>query len=110
MGWWPFSRKSSDSGDNLHIKGTKVWLDELRSICERHHDSPEAGRMRVREMQIEWKDAHTREELDATLFEGLERRTFQLMRATDDEWLDWLDDDEFWKPGWRAVKVDDDEP
>jgi len=110
MGWWPFSRKSSDSGDNLHIKGTRVWLDELREICERHHDSPEAGRMRIREMQVEWKDAHGREELDSTLFEGLERRSFQLLRATDEEWLGWLDDDEFWKPGWRAMKVDDDEP
>ena len=103
MGWWPFSRKtSSDGGDNLHIKGTKVWLDELREVCEKHHDMPEAGRSRVREMQIEWKDAYRIGDLDETLFQGLERRAFQLTRANDKEWLFWLDDDDFWKPGWRT--------
>ena len=104
MGWWPFSRKSSDDGgDNLHIKGTKVWLEALREVCEKHHDKPEAGRSRVREMQIEWKAAHRQGDLDDTLFDGLERRAFQLTRASDTEWLTWLDDEDFWKPGWRAI-------
>ncbi len=75
-----------------------------------NHDNPESGRMQVREMQIEWKDAQAREELGNTLFEGLERRAFQLIRATDEEWLGWLDDDEFWKPGWRTMKIEDNEP
>jgi|TARA_B100000959_G_scaffold279509_2_gene339770 hypothetical protein len=75
-----------------------------------NHDNPESGRMQVREMQIEWKDAQAREELGSTLFEGLERRAFQLIRATDEEWLGWLDDDEFWKPGWRTMKIEDNEP
>ena len=32
---------------------------------------------------------------------GLDRRALRLLRASDDEWLKWLDDDDFWKPGWR---------
>lgn len=108
MGWWPFSSKASkDAGDNLHIKGTKVWLDDLRTICETHYDKPEAGRMRVREMAIEWADAHSKSELDDTLFEGLERRAFQLTRSSDEEWIKWLDNEEFWKPGWRLVDNSD---
>ena len=108
MGWWPFSSKASkDAGDNIHIKGTKVWLDDLREICETHYDKPEAGRMRVREIAIEWADAHSKSELNDTLFEGLERRAFQLTRASDKEWIKWLDDDEFWKPGWRLVDDSD---
>ena len=108
MRWWPFSKKaSSDHGDKLHIKGTKVWLDELREVCEKHHDMPEAGRSRVREMQIEWKDAHKIGDLDEILFQGLERRAFQLTRSSDAEWLSWLADEDFWKPGWRTTS---DEP
>ena len=108
MGWWPFSSKiSKDMGYNLHIKGTKVWLDDLRDICEINYDKPEAGRMRVREMAIEWADAYSKSELDDTLFEGLERRAFQLTRASDEELVKWLDDDGFWKPGWRLASDSD---
>ena len=35
------------------------------------------------------------------LLDGLDRRALRLLRASDDEWLKWLDDDDFWKPGWR---------
>jgi hypothetical protein len=37
----------------------------------------------------------------------LEKRAFQLTRASDKEWIKWLDDDEFWKPGWRLVDDSD---
>ena len=110
MGWWPFKRETTtDCGDNLHIRGTKVWLTELRELCENHHDNPEMGRVRVREMQVEWKDAYKDDDLDITLLEGLDRRAFQLLRADDAEWLNWLDNEEFWKPGWRRLKVEDEE-
>ena len=52
-------------------------------------------------MQIEWADAHSEEEVDDALLDGLDRRALRLLRASDDEWLKWLDDDDFWKPGWR---------
>ena len=52
-------------------------------------------------MQIEWTDAHSEGEVDDALLDGLDRRALRLLRASDDEWLKWLDDDDFWKPGWR---------
>ena len=51
-------------------------------------------------MQIEWTDAHSEGEVDDALLDGLDRRALRLLRASDDEWLKWLDDDDFWKPGW----------
>ena len=57
----------------------------------------------VRHIQIEWTDAHSEGEVDDALLEGLDRRAIRLLRASDDEWLKWLDDDDFWKPGWRDV-------
>ena len=39
--------------------------------------------------------------IDDALLDGLDRRSLRLLRASDDEWLKWLDDDDFWKPGWR---------
>ena len=53
-------------------------------------------------MQVEWIEAHGRGDLDAGLLEGLDRRAFRLLRADGEEWLRWLDDEEFWKPGWRG--------
>ena len=45
---------------------------------------------------------HTQKERLMMLFlMGLDRRALRLLRASDDEWLKWLDDDDFWKPGWR---------
>ncbi len=103
MGWWPFTKKkSADSGENLHIKGTKVWIEELQQACERNYDSPTGGHMLIREMQVEWGDAHRDGDLDKELFEGLERRAFHLLRADGKDWITLLDDLEFWKPGWRA--------
>ena len=47
--------------------------------------------------------------MDDALLEGLDRRALRLLRATDDEWLKWLDDDDFWKPGWRDEPRSDSE-
>ena len=103
MSWWPFSRKRSDSFvDDPHIKGSRMWLIELQEVCEKQYQNSAAGQALVREMQVEWTEAHKRGEISDNLFEGLDRRAFRLLRATPDEWLRWLDDIEFWKPGWRG--------
>jgi hypothetical protein len=41
------------------------------------------------------------------LHEGLQRRAFRLLAADAEGWLAWLDDEAFWRPGWRG---DDGEP
>ena len=38
------------------------------------------------------------------LKEGLDKRAFHLLRASHKEWLAWLDNEEFWKPGWRLER------
>ena len=58
--------------------------------------------MLIREMQIEWSDAHQDGDIGEELFEGLERRSFHLLRAQGKDWINLLDNLEFWKPGWRA--------
>jgi len=116
MGWWPFSRSklsaepSSSQLDNPHIKGTRVWIEELQQACERNYNSPTSGHMLIREMQIEWSDAHQDGDIGEELFEGLERRSFHLLRAQGKDWINLLDNLEFWKPGWRAEgeRVDED--
>ena len=102
MGWWPFKKKKKIIHDNLHIKGTKLWLQDLREICEKNFDNYIEGQRLIRQMQIEWTDAHSRGEISDDLLQGLDRRAFRLLRATSEEWLQWLDDIEFWKPGWRG--------
>ena len=101
MSWWPFKRKSKPFQEDPHIRGTQVWLQDLREVCERNFDNPTEGQRMVRELQVEWTAANAREEVDEALLAGLNRRTLRLLRADVDEWLKWLDDDDFWKPGWR---------
>ena len=107
MGWWPFKRRKKVLIDDPHIKGTRVWLTDLRELCELYFDNHTEGQRRIAEMQIEWKDANVEGEIEKELLEGLERRAFRLLRANGDDWLAWLDNDEFWQPGWRG---DDGEP
>ena len=103
MGWWPFSRRRPAAGnDDPHMRGSRMWLIDLQEACEREYQNPAAGKVKVRELQVEWTEAHTRGEISNELLEGLDRRAFRLIRATPEEWLRWLDDIEFWKPGWRG--------
>ena len=53
-------------------------------------------------MQIEWKDAAKRKEIDEDLIEGLDRRAFYLLKADDQEWSELLDNLKFWRPGWKV--------
>jgi len=41
--------------------------------------------------------------------EGLESRAFHLLTCDDSEWMRWLDDLDFWKPGWKPVTDDTNE-
>ena len=77
MSWWPFSRrKPANFVDEPHIKGSRMWLIELQETCEREYLNSAAGQALVREMQIEWTEAHSRKEISDDLFEGLDRRAF----------------------------------
>ena len=102
VGWWPFKRREVILDSDPHIRGTRVWLTDLRDICERNFNSHTEGQRLLRELQVEWKEAHELGEVPDELLEGLERRTYRLLRADAEQWLGWLDDDEFWLPGWRG--------
>jgi len=103
MGWWPFSnRKKKDIiQDKVHIKGTNLWLSEMRELCEKHFDAFETGKSELLKLKEEWRISQSNEELDETLIEGLELRASNLLSSTEKEWLELLDNEEFWKPGWR---------
>ena len=103
MGWWPFKRRKKTFNDDPHIKGTRIWLTDLREVCEQHFDNHAEGQRRIKQMQV----ARAENELDAELLQGLERRAYRLLRANAEDWLAWLDNEEFWQPGWRG---DDGEP
>ena len=105
MKWWPFGKgtKNRQKYDSeIHIKGTRVWLQNLQDICEKNFESPNNGKRLIREMQIEWKDAAKRKEIDEELIEGLDRRAFYLLKADDQEWSELLDNLKFWRPGWKV--------
>lgn len=99
MGWLPFVKKAKVP--DVILKDTRSWLNELREVCERHHDMPEAARIRIRELKMNWSDAVSKTDMDDVLFQGLELRANKLLRADDTDFIRLLDEVEFWKPGWR---------
>lgn len=101
MGWWPFKRKEKLLDEEPHMQGTRMWIQDLREVCERCYDDHDEGQRQVRLVRGEWTDSHSKGEVDDSLLEGLERRAIKLLQADGDEWLKWLDDEDFWKPGWR---------
>ena len=103
MGWWPFGKKSSarQRVDDPLRKDTRQWLSELRDVCEMNFDNPEGARREIRQMQVNWHQAFAEGILPEYNREGLESRAYRLLACADDEWMGWLDKDEFWKPGWR---------
>ena len=100
MVWnWLFGKKRVGHADNdPQMLGTRVWLNELREVCERYFDNREEGQRYVRELQVEWEDSWRRLEIDDALKNGLDRRALRLLRANDSEWSEWLDDERFWMP------------
>ena len=53
-----------------------MWLIELQEVCEQEYQNPASGQARVREMQIEWTDAHSKGEISDDLLQGLDRGHF----------------------------------
>ena len=102
MGWWPFKRRKAPIIDNPHLRSTRSWLTDLRELCERHFDNPAEGQRLILQMQVEWDEACAEGDIPSELHEGLRRRAFRLLNANAKEWLEWLDDDSFWQPGWRG--------
>ena len=58
VSWWPLKKKEKKVHDNLHIKGTKFWLQDLRELCEINFDNYVEGQRLIRQMQVEWTDSH----------------------------------------------------
>ena len=83
------------------MRGARMWIQDLRETCERCYDDHEEGRLQVSAMQAEWNEADDKGEVDVSLLDGLERRADKLLHADAGAWLEWLDNEEFWNPGWR---------
>jgi len=103
---WPFRKarveKAKQPSPNEPIARLgKQWLDDLREECEKAWEIPEEGRRKLRQFLVEWKDFAERGELDATTLGGLERRARHLLRCDNSEWKETLDNEKFWRPGWR---------
>jgi len=101
MSWWPFKRKPKVLDEDPHLRGTRMWIQDLREVCERHYNDHASGHHAIRKIRDEWLTAHDRGEVDEALFEGLQRRSERLLESEGEEWLAWLDDEAFWNPGWR---------
>ena len=83
------------------MRGARMWIQDLRETCERCYDDYEEGQRQIGAMQVEWNEAGDRGEVDSSLLDGLERRADKLLHADAGAWLEWLDNEEFWNPGWR---------
>ena len=81
-------------------------LQDLREISEKNFDNPAEGQRLIRQMQVEWTDDYKNGEVTEELLSGLDRRAFRLLRADADEWLRWLDDEDFWMPGWGVESIE----
>ena len=95
--------------DDPLLKDARTWISELRDVCEMNFEQPEAARRRIRHMQVEWHDAMEQGVLSPPNREGLEARAFRLLSCADDEWMNWLDDLDFWKSGWKPASNADNE-
>ena len=83
------------------MRGARMWIQDLRETCARCYDDHEEGQRQISAMQAEWNEADSRGEVDVSLLDGLERRADKLLHADAGAWLEWLDNEEFWNPGWR---------
>ncbi|DAC39698.1 MAG: hypothetical protein CMA39_04010 [Euryarchaeota archaeon] len=102
MGWWPFKKKPATRPiPDVIRRDTRSWLSDLQEVCERNFDSPEEARRQIRQMAGEWSDANREGVMEDSLLEGLNMRAYRLLNCSDDEFSKWLDDLNFWKPGWR---------
>ena len=107
MSWWPFKRKSKVLDEEPHLRGTRMWIQDLREACERHFDDHVGGHQAVSDIQDEWLAANDKGEIDVALFEGLQRRSERLLESEDEQWLAWLDNESCWNPGWREYSEEE---
>ena len=109
MSWWKFWEKPKKKifNDSL-LKDGRMWLSELRNICEMNFDNPEEAKRQIRQMQVEWNDSFDEGTITKANKDGLEGRAYRLLNSNDVEWLTWLDDLDFWKMGWKPVSTDED--
>ena len=89
------------------MRGARMWIQDLRETCERCYDNHEEGQRQSSAMQAEWNEADGRGEVDVSLLDGLERRADKLLHADAGAWLEWLDNEEFWNPGWREESLEE---
>ena len=109
MRWWKFWEKPKKKTFNDPLlKDGRMWLSELRNLCEMNFDNPEEARRQIRQMQVEWQDCSEAGTISNANKKGLESRAFRLLTCTDKEWIHWLDDLDFWKMGWRPVSPEQD--
>ena len=73
----------------------------MRELCERNFDDFENGKLQIVKLKEEWEKAKKNGDLDQALVTGLELRVRNLLLANAAEWLQILDNEDFWKPGWR---------
>lgn len=100
MRWRFWTKKHNLSNDPI-LKTYANWLAELRESCEHHYEQPVEGRRQIELLRSEWKDSHDDGTLTKVNLRGLESRARVLLSCNDSEWLHWLDNLEFWKPGWK---------
>ena len=106
MRWWPFRKKREFVSDKPHIKGSKLWIQELREICERSYNRRPEGQRGVETMRSQWRLSHSNGDMGDAQLQGLERRGKILLEVDDEGWSKILDDDNFWLAGWGS-KVED---
>ncbi|MDA8556428.1 hypothetical protein N9K73_03580 [Candidatus Poseidoniales archaeon] len=88
----------------MSIATKSIQADRLPKV-----DATGEWRRRIRHMQVEWHDALEQGVLTAANREGLEARAFRLLSCSDEEWMQWLDDLDFWKTGWKPAPLNDNE-
>ena len=74
----------------MNLKVILIYLITIASFC------------RADSASDDYKNGEVTEEL----LSGLDRRAFRLLRADADEWLRWLDDEDFWMPGWGVESIE----
>ena len=107
MSWWPFKKKKKSFENEPHIKGSRMWLQELRELCEYSYNDRKSGQNKILQMRDEWVVSFESGEIEDVLFDGLNRRAKRLLNAEGAEWIACLDNEEFWKVGWRKEVEDE---
>ena len=56
------------------MRGARMWIQDLREVCERCYDDHEKGQLLIGELRAEWHEASDRLEVEVSLLDGLARR------------------------------------